>query len=171
VATQYWNRDTFSDAYRRAFVLHEVINRPDNVKRFIIGRQFCTVLTNFLLAQVTTFKFFPSDGYPKVLFFILVQSGLVGVLVTLSFAQLLPELLAQEFPLRFMNMYGAPSMGFISLVFDAIGVGHCAWAIYYLTRYMCCAAYINGGREEPTVKQNSGDGGIKSQRTSFSIDA
>ena len=53
VATQYWDRETFKDAYPRAYALHELINRPDNVKRFIIGRQFCTVLTNFLLAQIT----------------------------------------------------------------------------------------------------------------------
>jgi hypothetical protein len=32
--------------------MHKFVNQPDNVKRFIIGRQFFTVLTNFLLAQV-----------------------------------------------------------------------------------------------------------------------
>lgn len=31
------------------------MQHPDNVKRFIIGRQFFTVLTNFLLAQVTIY--------------------------------------------------------------------------------------------------------------------
>ena len=39
VATQYWNKETWKEAYPRAYALHEVLNRPDNVKRFIIGRQ------------------------------------------------------------------------------------------------------------------------------------
>ncbi len=85
------------------------------------------------------------------------QSGLVGVLITLSFGQLMPELLAQEFPLRFMNMIGACSVGYLSLIFDAIGVGHCAWTIYFLTRYICCAVHIRNGKEGPSVKMNSAD--------------
>ena len=52
VSTQYWDRESFKDAYPRAYMIHELVNRPDNVKRFIIGRQFCTVLVCFLIAQV-----------------------------------------------------------------------------------------------------------------------
>jgi hypothetical protein len=104
-----------------------------------------------------TFHTFSSEGYNKVLFFIIVQSGLVGVLIILSFGQLLPELLAQEYPLRFMNLYGSYSVTMTSLIFDALGVGHCAWTIYYLTRNFCCATHISRGREGPSVKMNSGD--------------
>jgi hypothetical protein len=127
VATQYWNRETFANIFPRARALHELINRPDNVKRFIIGRQFCTVLNGFLLAQMTTFIHWSGEGYNPVLFYIIVKSGLVGVLIVLSFGQLMPELLAQEYPLRFMNMFGSYSVGAVSLYADAIGVGHCAW--------------------------------------------
>lgn len=154
VATQYWDRETFKDAYPRAYRLHEIINRPDNVKRFIIGRQFCTVLTGFVIAQITTFATWSGDGYNPILFYIIVKSGLVGVLVTLSFGQLMPELLAQEFPLRFMNMPGAYSVGWVSLFFDQLAVGHCAWAIYFSTRSMICK---KGGPITPVVRMNSGD--------------
>ena len=125
VETQYWDRELFKDYYPRAYKLHELINRPENVKRFIIGRQFCTVLTNFLLSQVFTFAGFVNTGYNPVLFYIVIKSGLVGVFLTLAFGQLMPELLAAEFPLRFMDLYGSYSVGCLSLVFDAIGVGHC----------------------------------------------
>jgi hypothetical protein len=138
VATQYWDKESFKEAYPRAYLCHELVNRPDNVKRFIIGRQFCTVLTNFVLGQVTTMDAFPSDGYNPIGFYIIVKSGLVGVLVVLAFAQLMPELLAAEYPLRFMNLYGSYSVLCTSLIFDAIGVGHCAWAIYFVTRSFCC---------------------------------
>jgi hypothetical protein len=158
VATQYWDRETFRDVYPRAYRLHELINRPDNVKRFIIGRQFCTVLTGFLLAQITTFDHWSGDGYNPIGFYIVVKSGLVGVLIVLSFGQLMPELLAQEYPLRFMNMPGAYSIGYISLFFDGVGVGHCAWAIYYLTRRLCCMQHMGENKADgPTVRMNSGD--------------
>jgi hypothetical protein len=49
----------------------------------------------------------PSDGYNPIGFYIIVKSGLVGVLVVLAFAQLMPELLAAEYPLRFINFYGS----------------------------------------------------------------
>lgn len=100
VATQYWDPETFRDVYPRAYKLHKLINKPDNVKRFIIGRQFCTVLTGFLLAQITTFAEWSGEGYDPIGFYIIIKSGLVGVLIVLSFGQLMPELLAQEYPLR-----------------------------------------------------------------------
>jgi hypothetical protein len=155
VATQYWDPETWREVYPRAYMLHKLVNRPDNVKRFIIGRQFFTVLTNFLLAQIFTFAEWHNTGYNPVLFFIVVKSGLVGVFVILAFAQLLSELLAQEFPLRFMNLYGSYTIVVCSLVLDSFGVGHCAWSVYFTTRALCCKGNIEDGRassdSKPTV--------------------
>lgn len=117
--------------YPRTYKVHELVNRPDNVKRFIIGRQFFTVLVVFVLAQVTTFPDWSNSGYDPVLFFIVVQSGLVGVLVALAFGQLLPELLAAEYPLKFLNLRPCYPIVYISLVFDWFGVGHAAWAVFF----------------------------------------
>ena len=156
VETQYWDKETWKQCYPRAYMTHEIMNRthslthslahslthslthsgPDHVKRFIIGRQFCTVLTGFILAQITTFYKWESTGYDPVLFYIVVKSGLIGVLTVLAFGQLMPELLAQEYPLRFMNMPGSYSVCCVSLFFDGVGVGHAAWAFYYFTRGM-----------------------------------
>eukprot|EP01039_Chlorochromonas_danica_P000389 gene389-422_t len=144
VATQYWDPETFRDVYPRAYKIHKLVNKPDNVKRFIIGRQFFTVLTNFLLAQITTFKNWKNTGINPVIFFIGVRSGLVGVFVILAFAQLLSELLAAEFPLRFMNLPGAYTVTFLSLLLDSFGVGHCAWTIYFTTRKLFCAGHMDG---------------------------
>ena len=141
VATQYWDKETWKDVYPRAYMVHEIINRPDNVKRFIIGRQFCTVLTGFLLAQITTFHYWSGEGFDKIGFFIIVQSGLVGVMVVLAFGQLCPELLAQEYPLRFMNLPLSYSVCYASLFFDGVGVGHAAWAFYYASRNLFCKSY------------------------------
>ena len=37
------------------------------------------------------------------------------------------------------------------------GVGHCAWAIYYVTRPFCCASHIAAGRKDVSTKMNTGD--------------
>jgi len=152
VGTQYWDRETFREAYPRAYRIHEMMSLPDNVKRFVIGRQFFTVLTNFVLAQIFTFANFKAGSYNKILFYIIVQSGLVGVMVILNFAQLFSELLAAAFPLRFLNMRGSYSIAYISLFFDLVGVGHCAWAIYYGTRWLFCRGHIEDGRAAKDTK-------------------
>ena len=107
VATQFWDPESFAKTHSRAYMIHKVVNQPDVLKRFIVGRQFFTVLTNFLLAQIAVFPTWPGNGYPPVLFFIVIRSGLVGVMIVLAFAQLCPELLAARYPLFFMNMYGS----------------------------------------------------------------
>lgn len=155
VGTQYWDPETFKEAYPRAYSIHLLMSHPENVKRFIIGRQFFTVLTNFLLAQIFVFAHWSPEGYQPVLFYIVVKSGLVGVFIILAFAQLLPELLAAQFPLRFMNMYGAYSVCYCSLFFDTLGVGHAAWSIYYVTRHCCCKSEMQGDHvvesSKPTI--------------------
>ena len=135
-ATQYWDPEQFRIAYPRAYAVHRLINQEggDGVKRFIIGRQFFTVLTGFLLAEVFTFYYWKAGDHDPTLFWILIKSGLVGVLIVLSFGQLNPELLAAEYPLRFMNMRGSYFVCWMSMVFDSCGVGHCGWATYFAFR-------------------------------------
>lgn len=106
------------------------------------------MLTGFLLAQIFTLDHFPNPGYDPVGFFIIVKSGLVGVMIVLAHGQLLPELLAAEFPLRFMDMYGSFSVTYMSLFFDSVGVGHHAWAVYYVTRPLCCKGVMSGDQKE-----------------------
>jgi len=134
VATQYWDKETFKEAYPSAWACHELVNRPDNMKRFIIGRQFFTVLVVFLIAQCSTFPEWPSGNVDPTLFWICIKSGLVGVFVVLAFGQLLPELLAAQYPLRFMNLPGSFFIVRCSMFFDAVGVGHAAWLVRIVTK-------------------------------------
>jgi len=170
VATQYWDPELWKDVYPRAYKLHKLVNRPDYVKRFIIGRQFFTVLTNFLLGQIFTFANFENPGWDPILFYVVIKSGLVGVLTTLAFGQLMPELLAAEYPLRFMDLYYSYSVTYFSLAFDWIGVGHCGWAVYYTTRHVMCGsikADAHGSPHEDTkqsiVQFDSPEVFVKSQ--------
>jgi len=155
VATQYWDKETFKEAYPSAYACHELVNRPDNMKRFIIGRQFFTVLVVFLIAQCSTFPEWPSGDIDATLFWICIKSGLVGVFVVLAFGQLLPELLAAEFPLRFLNMPGSLFITRCSMFFDQCGVGHAAWLVYHVVRPYVCSKQLEdaelSAEEKPAV--------------------
>lgn len=141
---QLLDAESFRDVYPRAYRIHKLINQPDNVKRFIIGRQFCTVLTGFLLAQIFTFANFENEGYDPVAFFIIIKSGLVGVLIVLAFGQLMPELLAAEFPLRFMNMPGTVAM-YESLESLALYSSfRLNTSFHFLYRVLYCMLYLFG---------------------------
>lgn len=99
---------------------------------------FASLANSYSLFQLRT------DAIPDALFYVLCKSGLVGVLITLSFGQLLPELLAQEFPVQFMNAFGSYSVSAFALVLEQLGVGHFAWAIYYMLRNCICGgAYVS----------------------------
>ena len=151
VATQYWEKELFKETHPTAYKMHALVNKPEVLKRFIVGRQFFTVLTNFLIAQTAVFANWPEGGYNPILFFIVIKSGLVGVLVTLSFAQLLPELLASRHPLAFMNMPGSYSIVQLSLFIEAVGVGHCAWLIFYATKNFACKGNLNDEKRQSIV--------------------
>jgi hypothetical protein len=69
-------------------------------------------------------------------------------MVVLAFAQLMPELLASEYPLRFMNLPGSYCVIRISLLFDTIGVGHGAWALFFVSRRLCCKPLATEGEDE-----------------------
>jgi hypothetical protein len=151
VATQFWDPESFRESHPRAYKMHKLVNQPEVLKRFIVGRQFFTVLTNFLLAQIAVFPHWPGDGYPPALFFIVIRSGLVGVMITLAFAQLCPELLAARYPLFFMDMYGSYSVVCLSLGIEALGIGHCAWLVYFSTRKYFCGKYYHETDLRPDV--------------------
>ena len=138
-ATTDWDRKTWEHAYPRAYKVHEMVNQPNKVKAFIIGRQFMTLLTGFVLAEVFTFSFLENDGgMPDWLFYLIFRSGFPGVLLVLSIGQLVPELLAAEYPLRFLNLRGVWLVSRACLFFDSLAVGHAGWAIYYMSRGIVC---------------------------------
>ena len=48
-----------------------------------------------------------------------------------------------------MNMRGSYTIVYLSLLFDAIGVGHAGWSIYYITRpFFCSSDAIDNAEEE-----------------------
>lgn len=153
-ATTDWDRNTWRTVYPKAYAVHEMVNQSGKVKSFIIGRQFMTVLTGFMLAEIFTFANLENPGvYSDILFYVIFKSGLAGVLLVLSVGQLTPELLAAEYPLRFLNLPGCYSLCRLCHFFDSCAVGHAGWAIFYTTRPMLCAGEVEAREDENFLRE------------------
>lgn len=72
----------YAEKFPRAVKCHALVDTPEKVKKFLVGRQFFVIFVVFLIAQITSFDHMPSDfgGMPPVLLTILVKTGLPGIL-------------------------------------------------------------------------------------------
>jgi len=121
----------------RAYVNHKLATRHHglNVQRFLVGRQFFVVFVVFLSAQLTTYSDLTWD-IPRWLFILIIDTGFPGVMVVLSFGQLMPQLVAATHPITFMNIPGAWIVIKIALGFEAIGITHFSWVLTFFTKFI-----------------------------------
>jgi len=122
---------------KRAYTNHKLATRHHglNVQRFLVGRQFFVVFVVFLSAQLTTYSDLTWD-IPKWLFILIIDTGFPGVMVVLSFGQLMPQLVAATHPITFMNIPGAWGVIQIALGFEAIGITHFSWVLTFFTKFI-----------------------------------
>ncbi len=83
---------------------------PDgnNVKRFLLGRQFCVVWMDFLIHHI---------------------GGLYSVAITVFLAQVMSQVVAATNPCYWMALPGARFMLLLSLFMEKVGVCHFGWVI------------------------------------------
>mmetsp|Transcript_22127 Transcript_22127/g.37466 ORF Transcript_22127/g.37466 Transcript_22127/m.37466 type:complete len:620 (+) Transcript_22127:270-2129(+) len=109
---------------------HDSTVDVDHVKRFLLGRQQLVVPLGFLFAQLTHFSRFPADHLPSYLYYPLVTIGLPGILVLLQFAQLAPQLLAEEKNVPFLGMRGAYVLTKVALAVESLGITNFTWMMF-----------------------------------------
>ena len=56
VAVEKWDMSQYAERYPRAVKCHSLVDTPEKVKKFLVGRQFFVIFVVFLLAQITTFN-------------------------------------------------------------------------------------------------------------------
>jgi len=124
------NPETFRHR-SRAYTNHKLATGRNglNVQRFLVGRQFFVVFVVFLCAQVTTYKAMKLPWLPKFLFILFIETGFFGVMVVLSFGQLMPQLIASLFPITFMNLPGSWFVINLCLVCETLGITHFSWVL------------------------------------------
>lgn len=111
--------------------VYHLITRPGVIEKYLIGRQLCVIGLVFFISQLTSFPNMP-HFLPYGLEHILIKSGLPGVLVTLTVGQLFPQLLADEYTLRFLNLKGSLFFIYVATFIEAFGVfTHFSWLMSY----------------------------------------
>lgn len=56
VAVEKWDMKLYAAEYPRALKCHALVDTPEKVKKFLVGRQFFVIFVVFFIAQVTTFE-------------------------------------------------------------------------------------------------------------------
>ena len=55
VAVEKWDVSKYEKQFPRAGKCHKLIDTPEKVKKFLVGRQFFVIFVVFLIAQITSF--------------------------------------------------------------------------------------------------------------------
>ncbi len=55
VSVEKWDMSRYAEKFPRAVRCHSLVDTPNKVKKFLVGRQFFTIFVVFLLAQTTSF--------------------------------------------------------------------------------------------------------------------
>lgn len=174
MSTQHQSSDDIRQlGYSRAAKTHALVfeKGQERLKRLFIGQSFMVVTCSFLLAQLTTFpsltsrvllyqlslsetSYTSSDAsVGDTLFYVLVQSGLPGVVITVTFAQLLPSIFAKQYPESFLNILGIHSVIRVALWIEAIGIVKFVFVIFSALK-LCLLSGV-GGKSESGFLQDS----------------
>ena len=143
---------------------------PTLVRNLLVGQSFMVVLCTFIIAQLTTLPYFPTiqlfgdlgsgsgsvsagggddssarDQTDNILTSIFIRSGIPGVLVTITCAQLLPSMLAKEYPLQFANIPGVYYVIKLALLIESIGIVRYVYLHVAAMDYLCFSTTKSGG--------------------------
>eukprot|EP00457_Paulinella_chromatophora_P011001 gb/GEZN01011121.1/.p1 GENE.gb/GEZN01011121.1/~~gb/GEZN01011121.1/.p1 ORF type:complete len:372 (+),score=48.35 gb/GEZN01011121.1/:167-1117(+) len=110
------------------------LGMSEGIKKYLCGRQFFVVFAVFVMAQVSTFPDFPHEGMPDWLFTVLIRTGLAGALTVLMWGQLMPQILASDYPLQWCNLPFLRAVIYGCLGFEATGVTNSSWLLSSATK-------------------------------------
>jgi len=133
-ACQKMNTESFQESHPRAYSNLSHVFSGDNLNSFLIGRQVFITLLVFILSQVTTISaleegedivFGLSTGLQEGI----LETGLLGAIITTILGSLTARVIATAFPLGFCNLPGMGAVIYVCLFFEFIGVTNLAWPL------------------------------------------
>jgi len=93
---------------------------------------------------------------PRILVVLLVETGLPGLAIVLTFGQLVSQIYVEEFTLPFLNLYGCEAVIRLSLFTEWIGVCNFSWFLYHASSYLCCRT-IQKAKETMDTSPDTGN--------------
>lgn len=144
VELKQWDIHAFKKSHPRAYTLQTLLSDHCMVERFLIGRQVFVVLLVFFAALLTSFPSKPGESpfwpdgtlIPTWFTSIFLTTGLLGALVVVAFAQLLPQLVASRSPIYFLNVPGGFFFVIACTAFEWSGIIHSSWLLTYTYEFL-----------------------------------
>ena len=140
VAIEKWDMSQYEETYPRVYKLYKLVDTREKVKKFLVGRQFFVIFVVFLIAEITTFPYIPNNfaSLPPTFITIFLQTGLPGVVLVLTYGQLVGQIYVEEFTLQFLNLYGCEFCVRLSLFAEWIGICNFSWLLFHVAGRVAC---------------------------------
>lgn len=119
---------TIKRIHRQAYFGHKLTQQRDNVRRYLLGRQFLVVFVDFIAAH---------------------SMGLGGLGILVPVSQLYPQLLAASNPMWFMGTWGSKGVLLLALIMEFCGLCHFSWGLF--TAFFVIRKMVIGDDEKADV--------------------
>jgi CBS domain containing-hemolysin-like protein len=130
IALKDYQVEDCAETHKRAHRLLLLAKKPFAFEKFLIGRQFTILFVVMLMGTCTSFPNLMRPSFiPQILWTIYVDTALYGSLVVMSFGSLMPQLIGTRSAVFFCNLPGAIWVFRMTLLFEALGVGHFSWLL------------------------------------------
>ena len=152
VAIEKWDLESKKDEYPRLYKTQKLVDTPEKVKQFLVGRQFFVIFVVFLIAQITVFPDMPHNfgGMPAAMVTVVVETGLPGVALVLTYGQLISQLFVEEFTMPFMDIYGTYTVTQMGFAAEYIGICHFSHLLYHIASHVFFADVIEARKVLPS---------------------
>jgi len=100
---------TVKRVHRAAYFGTKLSQQGENVRRYLLGRQFLVVFVDFIAAHTM---------------------GLGGLMILVPVSQLYPQLIAASNPMWFLGTYGSRFILLVALTMEFLGFCHFSWFLF-----------------------------------------
>jgi len=131
--------DTYRNSHPRAYRLGNIAAEGDNIERFLMGRQVSVVCLVFFAAKLTTIHGRDPSGFlfpvPEVVQALLLETGLLACVIVVIVAQLVPQIVASQYPVQFMELAVNMPAFYTCLALEMTGITHFTWVLAHLASF------------------------------------
>jgi len=154
IALKDYQAEDCAETHRRAHRLLLLAKKPFHFEKFLIGRQFTILFVVMLMGACSSFPELARPSFiPGILWTVYVGTALYSSLVVMSFGSLMPQLIGTRSAVFFCNLPGAIWVFRMTLLFEALGVGHFSWLMSAMVWRLCRLFGAKENRRQATEMQ------------------
>jgi len=124
--------DTYRHTHPLAYKLGKLACEGDNIERFLMGRQVSVVCLVFFAAKLTTIHGSDPSGFLFPVPQIVQENRLLAWAIVVIVAQLIPQILASQYPVQFMQLMVNMPAYYTCLFLEMTGITHFTWILSHL---------------------------------------